>query len=235
MAESHKAEWFQAQALQCIGLALRAKDPRVKRLYTLEAQRWLHLAELNTDHIIRDSAAAEYRGVERRMGSTLYFKSPSLGEIMFIDVDITPDDDSEIELLPEGIAELTERWCVALNRMRKVKDFRPATREEGPSCVQRYRGVDPRRATAPCRCGVYRAQHRRPVRRRPMECIIGYASLAAAISACRNACWRRCGHARGPVGLRSPAALSSLPTPDTLAQFFKQPEGCCNLATKRRC
>jgi hypothetical protein len=37
-----------------------------------------------------------------RLGSTLYFKSPSLGEIMFIDVDITPDDDSEIELLPEG-------------------------------------------------------------------------------------------------------------------------------------
>jgi hypothetical protein len=67
MAERPKAEWFQAQALQCIGLALRAKDPRVKRLYTLEAQRWLHLAELKTDHNIRDSAAVEYRGVERRM------------------------------------------------------------------------------------------------------------------------------------------------------------------------
>jgi hypothetical protein len=67
MAEVPKAEWFQAQALQCIGLALRAKDPRIKRLYTLEAQRWLHLAELKTDHVIRDSAAAEYQGVERRM------------------------------------------------------------------------------------------------------------------------------------------------------------------------
>jgi hypothetical protein len=67
MAEAPKAEWFQAQALQCIGLALRAKDPRIKRLYTLEAQRWLHLAELKADHFIRDSAAAEYRGVERRM------------------------------------------------------------------------------------------------------------------------------------------------------------------------
>jgi hypothetical protein len=65
MAEVPKAEWFQAQALQCIELALRAKDPRLKRLYTLEAQRWLHLAELKTDHVIRDSAAAEYRGVER--------------------------------------------------------------------------------------------------------------------------------------------------------------------------
>jgi hypothetical protein len=67
MAEPPKAEWFQAQALQCIGLALGAKDPRVKRLYTLEAQRWLHLAELKTDHLARDSAAAGYRGVERRM------------------------------------------------------------------------------------------------------------------------------------------------------------------------
>jgi hypothetical protein len=67
MAKPPKAEWFQAQALQCIGLALRAKDPRIKRLYALEAQRWLHLAELKTDHVIKDSAAEEYRGVERRM------------------------------------------------------------------------------------------------------------------------------------------------------------------------
>jgi hypothetical protein len=54
-------------------IALRAKDPRIKRLYTLEAQRWLHLAELKTetDHVIRDSAAAEYRGVERRMTARL--------------------------------------------------------------------------------------------------------------------------------------------------------------------
>jgi hypothetical protein len=59
-------EWFQAQALQCIGLALRAKDPRIKRLYTLEAERWLHLAELRTDLDFRDSRAPEYRGVERR-------------------------------------------------------------------------------------------------------------------------------------------------------------------------
>jgi hypothetical protein len=81
-----------------------------------------------------------------RLGSTLYFKSPSLGEIMFIDVDVTPDDDGEVELLPQGIAELTGRWCVALNRMRKVKDFRPATREEVPVCVPRLNGVNPGRA-----------------------------------------------------------------------------------------
>jgi hypothetical protein len=67
MTEPPKAEWFQAQALRCINLALQAKDPRIKRLYTLEAERWLHLAELKTDHVIRDSAASEYRGAERRM------------------------------------------------------------------------------------------------------------------------------------------------------------------------
>jgi hypothetical protein len=83
-----------------------------------------------------------------RLGSTLYFKSPSLGEIMFIDVDVTPDEDGEVELLPEGIAELTARWCVALNRMRKVRDFRPATPEEVPICVHRHNGVNPGRADA---------------------------------------------------------------------------------------
>jgi hypothetical protein len=83
-----------------------------------------------------------------RLESTLYFKSPSLGEIMFIDVDVTPDEDGEVELLPEGIAELTARWCVALNRMRKVRDFRPATREEVPVCVQRHNSVNPGRAHA---------------------------------------------------------------------------------------
>jgi hypothetical protein len=83
-----------------------------------------------------------------RLGSTLYFKSPSLGEIMFIDVDVTPGDDGEVELLPEGIAELTRRWCVALNRRRKVKDFRPATREEVVARLLRREGVDHRQAAA---------------------------------------------------------------------------------------
>jgi hypothetical protein len=48
---------------------------------------------------------------------------------MFIDIDASPDDDGEVQLLPEGIAELSRRWCAALNRRRNVKDFRPATRE----------------------------------------------------------------------------------------------------------
>jgi hypothetical protein len=97
-----------------------------------------------------------------RLGSTLYFRSPSLGEIMFIDIDITPDDDGEVELLPEGIAELTARWCVALNRIRRVKDFRPATPEEVPSCVQRYSGVDPGRTPATSMRRVARATSTRP-------------------------------------------------------------------------
>jgi hypothetical protein len=63
-----KIEWFQAQALQCIGLALRATDPRIKRLYTLEAERWLHLAELKGDHNFRDDRTP-YHGVERRKSS----------------------------------------------------------------------------------------------------------------------------------------------------------------------
>ena len=49
MAQHSKTEWFQVQALRCIGLALRAKDPRIKRLYALEAERWLRLTELKGD------------------------------------------------------------------------------------------------------------------------------------------------------------------------------------------
>jgi hypothetical protein len=83
-----------------------------------------------------------------RLGLTLYFKSPSLGQIMFTDVDASPDDDGEVQLLPEGIAELSRRWCAALNRRRNVKDFRPATREEVVAYVQRQDCVDQRRAVA---------------------------------------------------------------------------------------
>jgi hypothetical protein len=69
MIEHPRAEWFQVQALECIGLALRAKDPRIKRLYALEADRWLRLAELKLDSVIRNGrlTPAEYQGVERRM------------------------------------------------------------------------------------------------------------------------------------------------------------------------
>jgi hypothetical protein len=63
MAEGPKAEWFQAQALKCIGLALRAKDSWTKWRYVLEAEQWLHLAERQADDLIR----TEYRGVERRI------------------------------------------------------------------------------------------------------------------------------------------------------------------------
>jgi hypothetical protein len=63
MAEGPSAEWFEAQALKCIGLALREKDPWTKRQYVLEAERWLDLAERQADHLMR----TEYRGVERRI------------------------------------------------------------------------------------------------------------------------------------------------------------------------
>jgi hypothetical protein len=65
--EHPKAEWFKVQALECIGLALRAKDPRIKGLCAREAQRWLRLAELKVDSVIRDDRVAEYRSVERRV------------------------------------------------------------------------------------------------------------------------------------------------------------------------
>jgi hypothetical protein len=80
MTERPQREWLQVQALQCIGLALRAKDPRIKRLYTLEAQRWLRLAELKVRSHIRDSRTAEYRGAERR--TTPRHQSPKDGVIL---------------------------------------------------------------------------------------------------------------------------------------------------------
>jgi hypothetical protein len=83
-----------------------------------------------------------------RLELTLYFKSPSLGKIMFIDVDASPDDDGEVERLSEGIAELSRRWCVALNRRRKVGDFRPATRAEAVAYIQRQDGVNQQRTAA---------------------------------------------------------------------------------------
>ena len=80
MAEHPKAEWFQVQALECITLALRAKDPRIKRLYALEAERWLRLTELKVDGLVRGSRAAEYQVVERRM--TPRHQSPKAGVIL---------------------------------------------------------------------------------------------------------------------------------------------------------
>jgi hypothetical protein len=46
MAKHPKANWFRIQALNRLELALRARDVRIKRLFTLEAERWLRLAEL---------------------------------------------------------------------------------------------------------------------------------------------------------------------------------------------
>jgi hypothetical protein len=80
MAEHPTAEWFQVQALECIALALRAKDPRIKRLYALEAERWLRLTELKVNSLVRDGSAAEHQVVERRMTSRQ--ESPKAGVIL---------------------------------------------------------------------------------------------------------------------------------------------------------
>ena len=80
MAQHSKTEWFQAEALECIGLALRAKDPRIKRLYAIEAERWLRLTELKGDSVIRGSRSAECGGVERRV--TPRHQSPKAGVIL---------------------------------------------------------------------------------------------------------------------------------------------------------
>jgi hypothetical protein len=110
-----------------------------------------------------------------RLGLTLYFKSPSLGQIMFVDVDASPDDDGEVELLPEGIAELSRRWCVALNRRRRVRDFRPATRDEVAAYAQRQDSVGQRWAVAkPARRSTSAASAPRP--RRPAAYDTGCAS-----------------------------------------------------------
>jgi hypothetical protein len=82
MVDRAQIEWFQRQALECIGLALRANDPRVKRLYALEAERWLRLAKLRGDSVTRDSdlSATEYRRVERR--TTPRHQNPKAGVIL---------------------------------------------------------------------------------------------------------------------------------------------------------
>ena len=80
MAEHPKAEWFQVQALECIALALRAKDPRIKRLYALEAERWLRLTALKANNPVPDARAAECRIVERR--TVLRRQEPKAGVIL---------------------------------------------------------------------------------------------------------------------------------------------------------
>jgi hypothetical protein len=70
-----------------------------------------------------------------RLGLTLYFKSPSLSQIMFIDVDASPDDDGEVELFPEGIAELSRRWCARRHERKSspTSSDKTAWTRDGPS------------------------------------------------------------------------------------------------------
>jgi PilZ domain len=73
MADGPSAEWFQAQALKSIGLALRAKDAWTKWRYALEAEQWFHLAELQAGHLIQ----TRYQGVERRINQRHLVRIPS--------------------------------------------------------------------------------------------------------------------------------------------------------------
>jgi hypothetical protein len=53
--EHPKAAWFRGRALECVMFALCAKDIRIKQLQTLEAERWLRLAELKRAPVESDS------------------------------------------------------------------------------------------------------------------------------------------------------------------------------------
>jgi PilZ domain-containing protein len=75
MAQRSKVKWFRGQSLQCVVLALRMTNPRIKRLCALEAERWLRLTELKMD-----GRAVEYLGVERRM--TPRHQTPKTGVIL---------------------------------------------------------------------------------------------------------------------------------------------------------
>jgi hypothetical protein len=72
MADGPSAEWFQAQALKSIGLALRAKDAWSKWRYALEAEQLFHMAELQADHLVQ----TRYRGVERRLNQRHLVRIP---------------------------------------------------------------------------------------------------------------------------------------------------------------
>jgi hypothetical protein len=72
MAEGPSAEWFKAQALKSIALALGAKDAWTKWRHALDAEQWFHLAERQADHLVR----TRYQGVERRINSSHLVRIP---------------------------------------------------------------------------------------------------------------------------------------------------------------
>jgi hypothetical protein len=78
----------------------------------------------------------------------LYFNRLHWERLCSFAVDASPDDNSEVERLPEGIAELTKRWCAALNRRRGTNELRPATRQEVIAFVRQRNSVHQARAAA---------------------------------------------------------------------------------------
>jgi hypothetical protein len=136
----------------CCGWATSANRADASSMpFFFRALQICHQFSAEPRHVARRSIA---EGLVARLsdnaclGLRLYFKSPSLCQITVIDVDATPDAGCEVELMSDGIAVLTRRRCAALNRRRKVKDFRPATREEIGAYVRRQHGLNQGRAAA---------------------------------------------------------------------------------------
>jgi hypothetical protein len=60
-----KSNGFRRKRCSVLDSRFGPRIPASKRLYTLEAERWLHLAELKSDHDFRDDRTP-YQGVERK-------------------------------------------------------------------------------------------------------------------------------------------------------------------------
>jgi hypothetical protein len=116
MADGPSAEWFQAQALKSIGLALRAKDAWSKWRYALEAEQWFHLAELQADHLVQ----TRYQGVERRINSRHLVAIPGailMGRDSPVDCTVRDLSATGIGLLLPDRAPLPVEFDLTFNRV----------------------------------------------------------------------------------------------------------------------
>jgi hypothetical protein len=116
MTEGPRAEWFQAQALKCIGLALGAKDAWTKWRYVLEAEQWLHLAELHAEHLIR----TEYKGVERRINPRHLARIPGailLGRDSFVDCTVRDFSPAGVGLILPDPVSLPAEFDLTFNHV----------------------------------------------------------------------------------------------------------------------
>jgi hypothetical protein len=116
MADGPSAEWFQAQALKSIGLALRAQDAWTKWRHALEAEQWFHLAELQADHLVQ----TRYQGVERRINSRHLVAIPGailMGRDSPVDCTVRDLSATGIGLLLPDRAPLPVEFDLTFNRV----------------------------------------------------------------------------------------------------------------------